>query len=248
MAGWIKRKLICAGLAATAASWAQTQPDALSRFQQNAERRSAEWTTLATNLEQRVTRLLPCDPRISAAIEGSGRASEARIAALTTYWMGVAGRSRNQMEAIRRLMTQEEARKDEWASERSHAEEERTAVAEQNGFLAVSVNQLPALAEAQKSLTAATQKLLQIETQMQARELVGNQLAGELRDLLAASQARQNDIDAQIKFISAEGVRWNAYYDARLNRAQMECIITNPGAETVAPAPRAPASQKGKKK
>ncbi len=235
--------MLCAVFAA--AAWGQGQPEALSGFQQNAERRAAEWSTLAVNLEQRVTRLLPCDPRVRGAIEETGRASEARIAALSTYWMAVAGKSRGQTESIARLLAQEEGQKGEWTNERAHAGEERAAVAEQNGFLAVSANRLPALASVQTSLTAATQTLQQIHARMQARESAGASLLGELRDLLTAAQIRQNDIDAQLKSLGAEGVRWSAYYDARLKRAQMECAITNPRAE---PSPPAQAPRQGKKK
>lgn len=239
----VKLHMLCAVF--SAAAWGQSQPDALSGFQQNAERRSTEWSTLAVNLEQRVTRLLPCDPRVRGAIEETGRASEARIAALNTYWMAVAGKSRDQTESIARLLTQEEGRKAEWTNEAAHAGEERAAVAEQNGFLAVSANRLPALASVQTSLTTATQTLQQVHARIQARESAGGSLVGELRDLLTAAQSRQNDIDAQLKSLGTEGARWGAYYDARLKRAQMECAITNPRAEPGQPAQM---QRQGKKK
>jgi hypothetical protein len=249
MAGMIKLHrvtvpMFCAGFAA--ACWGQAQPDALSGFQQSAERRTVEWTTLAANLEQRVTRLLPCDPRIRAAIEETGRASEARIVALNKYWLGASGKSRNQTAAIQRLLAREEASKDEWANERRHAGTERTAVAEQSGFLAASATRLPALADPEKALAASAQLLQQIENQIQARESGGSQLLTELRELFAASQARQNEMEAQLKFISTEGARWSAYYDARLKRAQMECVVTDPRAETAPPA--SPSPRGGKKK
>jgi chromosome segregation ATPase len=244
MAGMIRLKMVCVGLAVASAAGAQEPFNALAGFQQNAAKRTAEWATLTTNLEQRVARLLPCDPRIRSAIEETTRASEARIVALTTYWLAVSGTSKSQADAIRRLQAQEEASKEEWTSDRTEAEEERVAVAEQSGLLAISANRLPALANAQKSLTATSQALRQIESQIQARETTGDQLVGELRDLLTASQARQNAIEAQLKFISTEGARWSAYYDARLKRAQTECAITNPGS---AAAPATPAPQAGKK-
>ena len=226
-------------LAVTGAAWAQEPANALATFQQNAAKRSAEWGTLTANLEQRVARLLPCDPRVRGAVEEVGRASEARIAALTTYWMAVSGKSKNQTDAIRKLLAQGEARKDEWTTDRTEAEQERATVAEQSGFLAVSVNRQPALARAQRALTAATQAMGQIETQVRDRETAGEQLVGELRDLLTASQARQGAIEAQLKFISAEGTRWSAYYAARRARAQTECAITKGGA-AAAGAPAAP--------
>lgn len=239
----IRLKMLCVGLAVASAAGAQEPANALSGFQQNAAKRTAEWATLTTNLEQRVARLLPCDPRVQSAIEETAHASEARTAALTTYWLALSGTAKSQTDAIRRLRAQEAGRKEEWASDRAEAGEELAAVAQQIGFLAISTNRLPALANAQKALAAAAQALRQIETQIQARETAGDQLAEELLELLTASEARQNAIEAQLKFISTEGARWGAYYDARLQRAQTECAITSAGTARQ-PAPAAPKAGK----
>src|SRR5260370_33447924 len=97
--------LVGVWFAVTGAAGGEDPADALTSFQQNAAKRSAEWSTLAANLEQRVARLLPCHPRIRSAVEEVSRASEARIVALTTYWIAVSGKSKNQIDAIRPLMT-----------------------------------------------------------------------------------------------------------------------------------------------
>src|ERR1700690_863903 len=128
--------MVCVGLAVAGAAWAQEPANAFASFQQNAAKRESEWVTLATNLEQRLARLLPCDPRIRGAIEETSRASDARVTALTTYWMAVSGKSKSQIDAIRRLMAQEEARKGEWPVDRTEAAQEHAAVIEKNGFLA----------------------------------------------------------------------------------------------------------------
>ena len=73
---------------------------------------------------------------------------DARITALTTYWMALSGRSKSQIDAIRRLTAQEEARKSDWAADRSEAGQERAAVTEQSSLLANGVNRVPALAGA----------------------------------------------------------------------------------------------------
>jgi hypothetical protein len=234
-------------MAVAGTAWAQQPASALTGFEQNAVKRNSEWLTLATNLEQRLGRLLPCDARIRGAIEETGRASEARVTALTTYWMALSGKSKSQLDAIRRLMTQEEARKGEWIVDHTEAGQERTAVAEQSNLLAEGVARVPALAGAQSALTATTQAMLPIETQTTDRQSTGEVLATELNDLLAASQARQVAIEAQLKFISAEGVRWSAYYAARLSRAQTECAATGQDAGTDDP-PRKPAAKKGASK
>ena len=54
---------------------------------------------LAANLEQRVARLLPCDPRVRSAIEEVARASEARFTALEANWQEIAQRSQEQTES-----------------------------------------------------------------------------------------------------------------------------------------------------
>ena len=237
--------LVCVTLAIAPAGWAAEEPaSALSSFQQTAARHESEWLTLTTNLEQRLARLLPCDPRIRAAIEETSRASDARVTALTTYWMAVAGKSKNQTEAIRRLFANEEARKGEWSKDRAEADQEHAKVIEQNGFLAIGVGRTPALAEAQKALTAATQSMLKVEAQIQERQTSGEKLAGALREMLTASDARQNAIETQLRSISLEGSRWTVYYAARIARAQTECAITNPG-EAADPPPRKPAVKKG---
>src|SRR5690348_10548895 len=123
--------MVCLWLAVMGTAWAQDAANALTSFQQNAARRDSEWTTLATNLEQRLARFLPCDARIRGAIEETSRASDARIAALTTYWMAVSGRSKNQVDAVRRLTAEEEARKGEWSVDRTESEQERAAAMQQ---------------------------------------------------------------------------------------------------------------------
>ena len=245
----IRLSMVCVCLAVTQAVWAQEPANALATFEQNAVKRNSEWTTLATNLEQRLARFLPCDSRIRSAVEETSRASEARTTALTTYWMALSGKSKNQIDAIRRLMAQEEARKSDWASDRSEAGQERAAVTEQSNLLANGVTRVPALAGSQAALTATAQAMMKIESQIEERQNTGDQLTAELRDLMTASQARQNAIEAQLKLIGAEGARWSAYYAARLSRAQTECEITgqDAGADADAPA-RRPAPKKGASK
>src|SRR5205814_2074306 len=124
MGRMIRLWMVCIWLAVASAAWAQEPLNALTGFQQNAAKRAAEWATLTTNLEQRVARLLPCDPRSQAAIEETARALEARTVAFTTYWLAVSGASKSKTDAIRRLQAEEESRKKEWTSEHSNAKEE----------------------------------------------------------------------------------------------------------------------------
>src|SRR4051794_36016523 len=96
-------------------------PSSLPALQQSVSQRTAEWNTLATNLEQRIARLLPCDLQARAAIDEVSRASEARSVALTSYWTVASLQSRTQAESIRRLLTQEEGRVGDWVVDTSQA-------------------------------------------------------------------------------------------------------------------------------
>src|SRR6202521_6291331 len=114
-------------LAAVAAA-AQDKPVGLfPSLQQNVEKRTTEWDTLANNLEVRIGRMLPCDPRVRGAVEEVSRASEARIVALTEYWLAASAPSQTQTEAVRRLLAQEDASAAERKTDQADAEQERVA-------------------------------------------------------------------------------------------------------------------------
>jgi septal ring factor EnvC (AmiA/AmiB activator) len=214
-------------------------------LQQNVEKRTAEWDTLANNLEIRIGRLLPCDPRVRAGVEEVSRASEARIVALTEYWLAVSAASKTQTEAVKRLLAQEDASAAERKTDQAEAEQERVAVNAQLTDLGESVPRLPSLAAAQKALDGLVQSSAQAAAQAAERGQSAERLSQELRDLLAAAQARQTAIDNAMKALAAEGLRWSGYYLSRQARAQTECVITNPSGAAPA-APRTPAQ--GKKK
>src|SRR5579862_9689813 len=106
-------------------------PNSLPALQQTVSQRTAEWNTLATNLEQRVARLLPCDPQARAAIEETSRASDARSIALNSYWTVVSQQSKEQVEAIRGLLAKEEDRAGDWASDANQAHADVASAASQ---------------------------------------------------------------------------------------------------------------------
>ena len=229
---------IAAGIAAAGALSAQdTAANSLATLQENAAKRTTEWSTLATNLEQRMARLLPCDARVRTSVEEVSRASDARTVALTTYWTMVSIKSKAQVEAIRGLLAQEEGRADDWAKDRTDAQTDVAVTNAQAASLGLSLRQLPALANPQKSLEAITQMYRVLEGQTQERETSAGQLIDDLRELLRAGQARQSAIEDRIKAIGTEGLRWSGYYAARQARAQIECSITNPAAAAARPVP-----------
>lgn len=210
-------------------------PNSLPALQQSVSQRTAEWNTLATNLEQRVARLLPCDPQARAAIDEVSRASDARGMALTSYWTLASLQSKAQIDAIRRLLAQEEGRSGDWAVEATQARAEVALVAALGASLASSVSQVAALASPRKDLEAIEEEYRLFEKQSQERTTSGGQLLGDLRDLLKASQARQAAIDERLQTVGVEGQRWSAYYAARQARAQVECALVNPGAAVAPP-------------
>ncbi len=217
---------------------AQGKPAGLfPSLQQNVEKRTSEWDAIANSLEGRIGRLLPCDPRVRGAIDEVSRASEARIVALTEYWLAVSAASKTQTEAVRRLLAQEEAGTTDRKTDQADAEQEKVAMNAQLADLGESAKRLPSLAAAQKALDGLAQSSARMATLAAERGQSAERLSQELRDLLAATQARQTAIENAMKALAAEGLRWSGYYASREARAQTECTITNPGGAPRAPAP-----------
>ena len=205
-------------------------PGSLPALLQSVSQRTAEWNTLATNLELRVARLLPCDPQARGAIEEVSRASEARNVALTSYWTVASLQSKTQVEAIRGLLSQEGERVGDWVVDASQAQADVAFATAQRTSLTLSVPQLPALANPQKDLEAIAEQYRLLEKQAQERAAAHGQLIEDLRELLNTSQARQAAIDERLRTVGIEGQRWSAYYVARQARAQVECSLINPAA------------------
>lgn len=203
-------------------------PGSLAAMQQTASQRTAEWNALAANLEQRVARLLPCDPQARAAIEETSRASDARTITLTGYWAMASFQSKAQVEAIRGLLAKEEGRAADWAADAKEAQLDIDLVTAQGASLATSIAQIPALVNPQKDLEAIGEQYRLLEKQAQERVTAHGRLVDDLRELLNTSQARQAAIDERQKAVGVEGQRWSAYYAARQARAQVECTLVNP--------------------
>jgi hypothetical protein len=248
---WLSLAAFAAGrVYAQAASPA---PTPLTLLQQEAEKRTVEWATLASGLEARLVRLLPCDPKVRGSIDEVNRASEARIAAANGYWQAVAAKSASQLDEVRKLKASEEARAAEWGQNRAGADAEITAMQEEATALTASARQLPALSGSQRTLDVLTQLSKQSATQAQAREAAGIRLNEEVQGLLTAAEKRQSSLDAQLKSLAAEANSWRSYYAARIVRAQTECTITDPAAANAAaaaagtsPAKPRPANRKKK--
>jgi hypothetical protein len=216
-------------------------PSSLPALQQSASQRTAEWNTLATNLELRVARLLPCDPQARSAIDEVSRASEARSVALTSYWTVASLQSKTQVEAIRGLLSQEEERVGDWVVDASQAQADVSFATGLGTSLATGVQQIPALANPQKDLEAIAEQSRLLEKQVRDRAAAHGRLIDDLRELLNAGQARQAAIDERLRTVGVEGQRWSAYYAARQARAQTECFLINPAGAAGQPAGSRPA-------
>jgi membrane-bound lytic murein transglycosylase len=233
---WFALAACCAAAGALHAQDAGA--NSLPALQDAAAKRTAEWNTLTLGLELRLARMLPCDPRVRTAVDEVGRAADTRTVALTSYWNMVSLQSKAQVEAIRGLLTLEQQRAEDWATDKTEAEQEVAATSAQAAALKASLQQVPALANPQKSLESLVESNQMLAAQARERETNGGLLVDELRDLLKASQTRQSAIEGQLKSVSEEGQRWSAYYAARQARAQIECVIINPAAATAPPAAR----------
>lgn len=131
------RTAICCLLFAFGATGVSAQKKNLASLEQSAQKAHAEWRRLASNLEVRVARMLPCSPGAITAIQNVERAARVRVIALTEY---------------------------------------AEAAAEQ-----------------------------------------------------AADEKRQSALRRQVGELFEERGKWNAYYNARLARARLECSATGAG-------------------
>jgi hypothetical protein len=235
-------RIVLLGAVCLAAANAQntSSPDSLVPLEQAVQRSAATWISLASDLDARVARLLPCDTRATAAITEVSRASEVRLASLAVYLRAAAANASVEASAAKLLLTRETARASEDSPERDDTASELAAVQKQIDALANPAKQRASLEDANKVLQ-------QIGAQMKDRAKLAEQLPANsitvqaaLRDLVAAFEARESALKDESVAFEAERARWNGYYAARLARAQTECSITQ-----TAPV-RPPAQGKGK--
>jgi DNA repair exonuclease SbcCD ATPase subunit len=218
-------------------SWADAQVGPLDALRKTAEKASADWEALAKGLELKISTLLPCDPRAKAAVEEVSRASEARLAALSTYLKAAAAEAKADTEAAKRVLGAQAALSGGWNTERAEADQQRMAIEAQIADLKESMRK-------RGSLAAAENVLNEIDTLVKARGTKAEELAGRkdsieamLGNLVVAYHDRQAAFEKESALLDAEIPKWNAYYSTRVSRAVTECSIINPGA---APRKRRP--------
>jgi len=195
---------------------------------ERAAKAAAQWETLATGLDAKIQRMLPCDPRLTAAIEEVSRASQARLAAMNQYLQAAAARARQDTETARLALAAEQASARDLETDRAEAEQERIAIEAQLSDLSDSVKRRPELEEARAKLHSIRDRVAARAADLQSLAEKRSLLAAALSDLVEARQARQRALEAQLNALALETSRWGDYYAARLARARVECEITNP--------------------
>lgn len=229
----------------SAAAWAQSAAGAgsLSSLEQAAKQRTAAWQRLADNLESSVARMLPCDPKIAAAISEAGRASEERLTSVAAYVAGASKEANQDTEMARRALASAEGLAADLGAEKSDAAMEQGALEAQLANLSASVKQRASLDESQKALQQIAALAKQRADLAQSASNRHEALIATLRALVAEFVSREDALKGAGLAFEAERSRWNSYYAARLTRAQTECAIVKGG--PVAPAASGSSNTKG---
>jgi uncharacterized protein YhaN len=126
----------------------------------------------------------------------------------------------------------------EMATERSDVAQEQAGIDGQLVNLAESVKKRAALGDAQKVLQQIQALAVQRAALAQGGQQRQEEFVAAVRSLVTALEAREAALKDERIAHGAERGRWNAYYAARLARAQTECSIIR--GTTAAPPRGAP--------
>jgi hypothetical protein len=209
---------------------------------------TAEWAQIAPSLEQRLSRMLPCDPRIQAAIEEVSRASDSRITLLENEGKQLTVKSQQQSETLRQWAAQQEPAVDALRAWNALSEQERADLQSQSEVLAEITRRSAAFSAAAKSLEELTQSSQYTAAMSAKASTDAAGITSMMNDWLAASLGWQHSIDLYLKSLSEEGQRWRSFYAARIARARAECAITDPAAAKSAEPAKPPARKATKRK
>jgi len=202
----------------------------LATLELTAQKRSLEWEALARDMNDRMARILPCDPRALAAVAEVSRASEARLAAVSDYLRAVSAKAFAETAEVRNLLVTEERQAVESRLQRADAGQEQTAVDIQADALAQSVKQRSSLEAPQKLLAQIAATIHKRAAAMEQQTGSAEASVAMLRDLVPKFEARDAALREEFAAAESERARWNGYYAARKSRAQIECTITQIGA------------------
>lgn len=219
----------------------QTAAGSPEQLRRAALARAGEWTSLASSLEARVGKMLPCDRRVRSSIEEVSKASEARIAAEAAYWRAVEEQSRNSLPALDALANREQALSAAWTADPADALQEQSSVDAHVVALKGNLKKSPALVPPEAELEALAANTKSLGEKMSGRSSSAARISADARRSAAAEGALHNAIESKLRTETAEGELWNEYYAARLARADTECSIIGTAA---APEPAVPLRRK----
>ncbi len=194
-----------------------------------AERRASDWLKLQADLENKLARLLPCDPGARTLIDAAARASGTRLDA----WAKYAGEWNRQTADELRRAKQSSL---QMTSASSAIPVEAAQVQSMLIELRARRAALPASSDAGRVLddliTLNTARLANFTNR--AAQLLA--VSPMVADLLAAAEAKASAVAQEVEQSTAQAARWREYYAARLSRAKTECTITGKGVAPARPA------------
>lgn len=200
--------------------------NALAGLEQAATQAQQQWLGLASTLDTRLTRMLPCDNAAVSAIEETQRASTARMITLIAYTKAVAEQSVQDAAMARRIQKSETDYVTGLGGERTDTEQERAGVASQMTNLTESLRK-------RVTLTVAADELRALEASVRERAALAaaNSTAAEaslprFETLIQALDKREAVLRKQVIALEDERAKWNGYYAARMARTQVECAET----------------------
>ena len=181
---------------------------------------------LAQGLSALIRPLLSCDPKVAAAITAVGQASDARIAAISAYFLEASRQTGLQTASARRLLASVQPLGSDLAAEKADLVREQLDVSGQIAALSESGQRRPSFNGAQDALRQISALEQQRASAADSGISHDDAAWAAARSLLSKLEAREAALqDAQAAF-EAESSSWRAYYAARLVRAQTECQVT----------------------
>jgi uncharacterized protein YciW len=200
----------------------------IDSLRQGAEQKTLAWETLAKGLENKIRGLLPCDPKIAAAVAEVNRASDARLAAFSDYFGAVLAETSARAAAASRL-PDSQAKTGTQFLETEHAEgvEERAGIEYQISQLRANPGRKSEIGEAETALRAVAALTDRRNLIMVQQSVRGDALNESLRTLVSQSLAAEAAVKALAAAQTIEAERWRAYYVARLARVDAECSAIN---------------------
>jgi len=225
---WAQTIFFLAATGLCVQGFGQTSTD-LNPLRQSAEKRTAEWFTVHTALEDSLSRLLPCDARAVKTIEDVNHASDARLEAWIKFTASWRSQTAAESQGAKRAQAELNAQAAVLQAEKNQMESQLTELRTRRAALPPSAEAIQPL---DKLIDWNAQRLAAITSRRAALTSALESVAV----LVSAAEARAAAVDKEAAQWTEQAERWRAYYAARINRAKTECAITG----QAAPAVRAP--------